>query len=137
MAAAVFPIFQKPAPDLDRAEISGVILAEALEKLDAAAIACAMKPLGDFMTAEPADYVRAMRAEEPLPEHVGLEHPPEVEWFDAEKGLETLGFLLGYVRERPSEFEDHELLIKDLLDFERLLSKAAGHGIRWRLEREE
>lgn len=137
MAAVAYPRFQTKAPELEGRRVHGESLAASLEALDAVATRAGIKPLGDFLTAEPEDYAKAMESEPELPKGIGGEHPPGEEWFSAERGLETVAYLIGYVRDNPRNLDDHEIVIKDLLDFERLLSKAAELGIRWHLQVDE
>ena len=54
-------------------------------------------------------------------------------WFEAEAGLKTVSWCSQYVEEHPSRFNELDLVLHDLREFERILKQAKSLGLRWHL----
>jgi len=133
MSVALFIVPEREVDGLDTF-VDGKALAQ-VDDLDAIAEAAGVRPLMEFFSAGPDDYLQIVGEEGDdgelhLPE--GIE-PPEEAWFAAEEGLETVRGLLRQVAAHPDSVDRADYVLEDLRGFEEVLAGLAQAGVRWHL----
>ena len=124
MSSAYFIVLEREIEGVD-ASMDGKGLGQNMQALDIAARSLGVKPLSEFYAADP-DTIRKFLGGEGI--DLGDINPPPLENFSAEEGLKTIRALL------TKPLANHDGLVQDLRDCERILTAAAGHDVGWHFE---
>jgi len=127
MGSALYISIEKEIPDFVPF-VSGKAISEAEKHLSKISRKLGMKPLMDFFSPSPEDISGFLEDENINGDDLVL---PDIQWFDASEGLKTVMGLLSYLRGNPNEVSGE--VVKDLIKFERVLSVAHEHTVRWHL----
>lgn len=133
MSVALFIVAEREVEGLDTF-VNGKALAH-VDDLDGIAESAGVRPLMEFFSAGPDDYLKVIGEEGEdgelhLPEGV---EPLEEDWFAADEGLETVRGLLRHVAAHPDSVERTDDVLDDLRGFEGVLAGLARAGVRWHL----
>ncbi|MBI4972489.1 MAG: hypothetical protein HZC16_01585 [Candidatus Omnitrophica bacterium] len=125
MGAALYIVLERQISGVDTM-IDGKALSRAEKQLSRAAKRLGVRPLMEFFSADPEEVEGFLSGEGVEPSEVEI---PSEQWFSAEDGLTSVRALLSAVETSP----DLQATKTDLLEFERVLSEAQKHGVRWHL----
>ena len=124
MGAALYIALEREIPDFDPF-LNGKALSRASDQLDSIATSLGVRPLMEFFSADPD------MAAEFLDE--GTEIPPQ-SWFPASDGLATVRALHAHLAANSSAVPQQEMVLEDLSDMDRVLTKASEHSVGWCLQ---
>ena len=131
MGAAMYPVFKEPI-EPGNPMVDGKCLAHNDRRLDRAAKAAGVEPLGAFfgMGADAMADLLGLEADElDLPDEADAEE----KWFSAAEGLRTVRALLTWIRASPGSLKDEAGVIDELVECERQLAIAEARGIPFHL----
>lgn len=128
MGDAIFITLEHEIPDFD-ATVTATALAQSVDALVEVADELNVRPLGDFFAQSEEDMAAFVDSEDELDDDVDA---PEVHWFDASEGLNTIRSMIDHFAEHPAEADEE--VVADLTAFGRVLAHADEHDIRWHLE---
>jgi hypothetical protein len=123
MGAALYIALEREIPDFDPF-LNGKALSEASDQLDAFAATLGVRPLMEFFSADPEMAAEFLD---------GGSGPPQC-WFLASDGLDTVRALYSHLTDNPSALRKTQMVLEDLSDMERVLTKASEHGVGWCLQ---
>jgi hypothetical protein len=130
MGSALFIALEHEIPGFDQSEYSKV-LASAGEELDSVATQLGVQPLMSYFSKDPEEVAEFLDDEGVVLDEMPI---PDETWYTAADGLKTIDALLGHyqsVADPPSQTDD---IVKDLLEFQGVLRRAAAEGVRWHLD---
>lgn len=130
--SGLYIVTEMKIPDFDN-YVSGRVLSRAEPVLHAVAQRQNVKPLMEFFSQNPETTAQILRSEG-IPIKKQKQEILLEQWFEAKDGLATVQTLLKWVTENPERIKNHEALIAELKDFERVLERADAEGIRWHLD---
>lgn len=112
--------------------VNGRTLAQNEDGLEKLALRLGVKPLLEFFSADENSMALLLEEGAGNPEWAKSLPPPQ--WFTGEEGLATVRALLDYLREAPGAFgADTTLVIRELEQYETVLTKTAERELRWQL----
>ncbi len=127
MGAALYIVLEREIGGLDSL-VNGKALAKASEALERLAHQVGVHPLMEFFSADAGELG------EFLADHdVEAGEVPSEQWFFASDGLATVRALLSQTRKGGVGLASEPDVIADLEQFERVLSEAEKHKVRWHL----
>ncbi len=124
MGVAYFIVLERKIDGVDSG-MDGKCLARNIEALDAAAARLGVRPLSDFLSADPAQVSEFLKGEGM--EVAESEFPP-LRQFAAQDGLLTVRALAAHAAAKADG------VARDLHECERILTAAAAHGVGWHFE---
>lgn len=124
MSTALFIVVNHANPDFD-VWVNGKALAKAEPQLAEIAARSGIRSLMEFYGADDSE----MAAEFDVPDMAQF----TTRWFEAEDGLAAVGALLSYLDRNPGAVENSAAVVADLREFERVLTEAAQHRLKWHL----
>lgn len=124
MGIAYYVVLNQKIPGLETS-MSGKALARSIEALDRAALELRVRPLSDFLAADPELIASLLEGEDADAD--AADHPVS-SGFSALEGLATVRALATHPAGRANGVS------KDLEDCDRILGVAAAKGVGWRLE---
>ncbi len=128
MGAALFIHLERDIPDFDPF-VNGKAVARETDAIERALESLGNASLFDFFSV--SDDEAALMFDDVDDDFVP--EVPDDAWHAATVGLLLFNSLVEYVCDNPSQFTDAESLSEDLVDFVRVLTRAAEHNVRWRL----
>ena|SRR5688572_28677482 len=111
--------------------MDGKCLAGASDALDAVALQLGVRPLSEFISADPVVAVEFVEDAGADSTEVNL---PALQQFSPQEGLETVRALTAYVQTNPTAVGDSAGVVQDLRECERILITAAQQGAGWHFE---
>lgn len=120
MGSAYYIVLERDIKGLDTS-MDGKALASSIKSLDKAASELGVRPLSEFVSIPPEDM------EEFVDDDADNELEP-MHHFSAEEGLETVTELIEHGNVKDAR------IIEDLQECERILTKAAEHGVNWHFQ---
>ena len=140
MGSAFYIVLNTETPGFDLF-IPGKSLARNSDALHQIALAVGVKPLWEFFSTTLTDAANAMglsleEAEEWAKEsRANGGNPPglEPDWFAPIEGLKTVRALRKQIATSPDTVSNTEDVLFDLTEFERVLSAAEAHSLKWHL----
>jgi hypothetical protein len=131
MAASLFIVVEGEDPGFD-IFVNGHALARNEDALDRMAARLHVHPLLEFFSAD--ENSMALLLEQGVADSDWERPQLEPQWFSAYDGLTTVRALIGCLVAAPATLgsETHPVLI-ELREYERVLQKAAAHGLRWHI----
>ena len=130
MSVAYFIVLNRKIEDFD-STMDGKFLARAAEVLDNIAESLEVRPISDFLSADPVQAAEFLTSEGVDTNPSAL---PPLQQFSAHDGLYTVRALLAHVEAHSAAFGDSGGVIRDLKECERILSFAAQCGVEWHFE---
>ena len=130
MGVAYFIVLERKIDGLDTM-MDGKCLARAAEVLDTVASQLGVRPVSEFISADPeqaAEFLKDQGAD------VGDIELPPLQQFPAHEGLATMRALMAHVQSQPETVKQADGVVQDLRDCERILSVAAQNGVGWHFE---
>ena len=118
MSTAYFIVLDSEDPGFDPF-VDGKLLTQQLDVVNRIAESLGLKRFEDY-------------AFQDLSEFGGPEM--ELEWFDANEGVEWASAILARLRENPTRGKNMAGVIEDLEDYVRVFAEAHKRGLRWHLE---
>ena len=131
MGIAYFIVLERAIEGLDTMAIDGKCLAGASEVLDATALQLGVRPVSEFISADPEQAIEFLKSEGA--EVDDIESPP-LQQFTASEGLLTFRELITHVQTKPQLVSQAEGVLQDLRDCERVLIVAEQRGVGWHFE---
>jgi len=112
--------------------VNGRTLARNEDALEKLAERLGVKPLLEFFSADENSMAVLLDEGAGDPEWAKTLPPPQ--WFSPQDGLETISILIEYLRDAPATLgSDTANAVKELEEFERVLSKTAVRSLKWQL----
>src|ERR687891_402747 len=124
MGVAYYIVLERKIDRLDTG-MDGKSISRDIESLDEAARDLGVRPLSEFISADPEELSEFMKSEGIDAGNVDLS---PLQQFAAQEGLATVRALASHAAGR------NEGVARDLRDCERILSAAAQHGVGWHFE---
>jgi len=131
MAPGIFPIFDKI---IDEAifKIDGKVLLREHQKLDEISVYLGLPRFSSF-----GDNREIPEGFDGTPDEFEEMIPPFNEWFDVEKGLETVNLIIYGINnniEIRQKFKIPDILLEELHELSKCLTKAMKYNAKFRLE---
>jgi len=128
---AIFPVLDKEIEGVDISAVDGKMINRFEPELSKIAENAGFVSIMNFFGANPAEYFD----EDEFEEIELSEEDLSEKWFEPKDGLQTVEFLIKYLRENLETFggETSEV-ISDLEDFVNVLQKAEEAGAKWHVE---
>ena len=124
-------VLEEELPGLAAVPMDGKALIHRQHDLDELAAALGVPPLTRFVSSDPLAVGRYLQQQGLDPEDFPL---PELEWFPAADGLQTVCGLLARLKEKPDAVLDAYRIVKDLQAMEAVLTVAAVVPVRFHLQ---
>ena len=124
---AFYISLQQQIPGVDAVGLEGRALCKHSAKIEALAKAAGAKPLINFFSVN-RDELLGLMDGHPIPESMKA---AEETWFPAEEGLRTVDTLLKALAEQSAP--ENPTLVKELMEFRRVLESAKTQNVRWHL----
>jgi len=131
MGVALYIVLEQKPADFDPF-VNGKALSHAEEDLAKIAEQFSGKPLMSFFSARPEEVEDFLADEGIDPKFIGLE-PTALQWFEASEGLQTVRTFLQHLKQNPGVIKNSPKIVRDLEEFERVLSEAEKRKLRWHL----
>jgi hypothetical protein len=122
LGAAYFIVLNNPDPGFDTF-VNGKAISRDTQGLPKLAKSLGLRALEAYFSMSPEDP-EAFDIDADLPEI------PE-RWFDAEEGLAWVGELREAIEAAPKAVKNAEVVLSDLVEFERVFSQARAIGAKW------
>ncbi len=132
MGSALFIVLEKELPGIDTF-VNGKALAKAENILDEIASQLNIRSLMSFFSVSEEMVLSTIDEVDAEEELIKLNIEPE-KWFAPSEGLNTIRELLIFIQNNPGSIDASDFVIKDLKEFEAVLSEAEKHKISWHLE---
>ncbi|MGA2138709.1 MAG: hypothetical protein ABSH14_07600 [Verrucomicrobiia bacterium] len=136
MGVSVYPIVEDPTVEWAGFQSAGKPLAKAVSQLDLIAKKNRVQGLMEFFEETREQYISEVLGGDPEdPSTYDESKTPKEKWFDPQEGLKTIRFFAKIMEENPGSVRDAdpERIVKDIQEFDRILSHAASIGMRWHL----
>ena len=133
MGVMIYPMINIDA-EWAESETDGKMLGKAMLRLEKIAKKKKVKPLFQFYSMDREQFICDVLGGDPDdPESFDESEVENETWFDPNEGLETIGVLLDYLRDKPKKIENPEGVIEDLEEFQKILEKAKNEELKWYL----
>jgi hypothetical protein len=131
MSASLYIVVEGEDPGYD-IFVNGRALARNEDSLEKLAMRLGVPPLLDFFSAD--ENSMALLLEEGAGDPAWAQTLPPPQWFSPVDGLVTVRALLDYLQQHPTTMgsDTHEV-IRELAEYEMVLSKTATRDLRWQL----
>lgn len=131
MAASLYIVVEGEDPGFD-IFVNGQALARNEDALESLAGRLKVSPLLEFFSAD--ENSMALLLEQGAGNPDWARHLPQPQWFNAAEGLVTVRALIHFLAEAPADLgSETPLVLLELREYDRVLSKTALHGLRWHL----
>jgi hypothetical protein len=131
MAASLYIVTEGDDPGFD-IFVNGQALARNEDALERLAERLHVTPLLEFFSAD--ENSMALLLEQGAGSPDWARHLPQPQWFGATDGLLTVRTLIDFLVETPAALgSETQSVMVELREYERVLRKAAQHGLRWHL----
>ena len=131
MAASLYIVVEGEDPGYD-IFVNGRALARNEDSLDRLASRLRVKPLLDFFSADQNSM--ALLLEQGALNPDWARNLPEPQWFTALDGLVSVRAFIEFLGSNTAAFGSETVpVLSELKEYERVLQKAAGRGLRWHL----
>jgi hypothetical protein len=131
MAASLYIVVEGEDPGFDTF-VNGRSLARNEEVLARLAATLRVTPLLDFFSADQNSMALLLEQGTGKPEWA--QNLPQPQWYMPTDGLATVRALIDFLTETPSAVGSETLpVLSELREYERVLRKTAGYGLRWHL----
>ena len=127
MGVTCFVVLERKIDGLETM-MDGKCLARAAEALDAIAPQLGVRPVSEFISADPKQVAEFLKGEGVDVDDTEL---PTMQQFPAEEGLVTVRALMAHVQSQPQNLMQADGVVQELRECERILSAAAQHGVGW------
>lgn len=124
-------VLEQELPGVAAVPMDGKALIHRQHDLDELAAALGVPPLTQFVSSDPLAVGRYLQQQGLDPDDFPL---PDVAWFPAADGLQTVRGLLARLREKPDAVLDAQRIVRDLQAMEALLTPAAAAPVRFHLQ---
>ena len=131
MAASLYIVVEGEDPGYD-IFVNGRALARNEDSLDRLASRLRVRPLLDFFSADQNSM--ALLLEQGALNPDWARNLPEPQWFTALEGLASVQAFIEFLGSNTAAFGSETVpVLSELKEYERVLQKAAGRGLRWHL----
>ena len=131
MAASLYIVVEGEDPGFD-IYVHGQALARNEEGLHRLATKLKVPPLLEFFSAD--ENSMALLLDQGVDEPEWSRHLPQPQWFSAADGLITIQTLIEYLSAKPASFgSETKPILRELLEYLRVLQKTAERSLRWHL----
>ncbi len=131
MAASLYIVVEGEDPGYD-IFVNGRALARNEDSLDRLASRLRVRPLLDFFSADQNSM--ALLLEQGALNPDWARNLPEPQWFTALEGLASVQAFIEFLGSNTAAFGSETApVLSELKEYERVLQKAAGRGLRWHL----
>ena len=131
MSVAFYIALDDEDPGFDNF-VNGKLVAKEIEQLGHISSSLGLPSIESFM------YVSADDAESMLNEMLenddGEPEIPEMQWFDAQTGLDYFEQLAGHIKSNLTTVKNSKGLLSELSEFNAVLEKAKAAGHKWNLQ---
>lgn len=131
MAASLYIVVEGEDPGFD-IFVNGHALARNEEALERLAETLHVSPMLEFFSAD--ENSMALLLEQGTGNPEWARNLPQPQWFAAADGLFTVRSLIDFLTSKPAAIGSETFpVLLELREYERVLQKAAAHGLRWHL----
>jgi hypothetical protein len=131
MSASMYIVVEGEDPGFD-IFVNGRALARNEDALEKLATRLSARPLLEFFSADHNSMAMLLEEGAGDPEWAKTLPPPQ--WFAPDDGLETISTLLAYLKEKPNILGNETIpIIRELSEFQTVLTKTAARNLRWQL----
>jgi len=131
MAASLYIVVEGEDPGFD-IFVNGHALARNEDALERLAERLKVSPLLEFFSAD--ENSMALLLEQGAGDPEWARHLPKPQWFEPAAGLVTVCALMDFLQSSPAALgSETDSALSELREYERVLRKAANHGLRWHL----